>query len=529
MQTVRVLLVEDNLADVLLLREALKDQHLALFDVADVPRLQDARKRLDAERFNVVLLDLGLPDSQGLDTCTAMRTYVPSMPIVVLTGSDDEAVGLQAIREGVQDYLSKNLVRGHELARAIRYAIERKAAEEALRSARDELELRVRERTLELQQANDALKDSARRKDEFIAMLGHELRNPLAPIWNAAHLLKAVSASHPDVRQLQEIIERQIEQMRRLVDDLLDVSRVTRDKIALLTERLDWAHLVRTQLGDFCAGMGANQRVELEANLPLEPLWVLGDRTRLCQVLSNLLGNAQKFSNPGGRVLVALEPDAGAAAAVLTVRDSGIGMSPDVQAHLFEPFSQGEVGLARERGGLGLGLALVKGLVELHKGSIQVFSAGPGRGTEVKVTLPLVEQSREATQAQPPQPPVRSLRILIIEDNEDAAESLSMLMQLAGHAVQVAADGAHGLELASASMPQAILCDIGLPGVLDGYAVARAIRAAPDGGAVKLIAMSGYSQDEVKQRATQSGFDLHLTKPVDPGALKHLLAQLSAP
>jgi CheY-like chemotaxis protein len=257
-------------------------------------------------------------------------------------------------------------------------------------------------------------------------------------------------------------------------------------------------------------------------------VWVSGDPTRLAQVVGNLLHNANKFTDAGGSVVVRLEEEAGGGAAVLTVRDSGIGMEPDMLARLFEPFSQADRSLDRSRGGLGLGLALVKGLVELHGGDVRASSPGAGKGSELTVRLPLLREPAGPEVPAPGPSATRPLRVLIIEDHPDSAESLRMLLELSGHRVAVAHAGRPGLEVARAFRPDVVVCDLGLPGGMDGFAVARALRADPELFGVTLIALSGYGQEEDRRQARQAGFDRHLTKPVDPAVLDQLLDALPA-
>jgi PAS domain S-box-containing protein len=375
----------------------------------------------------------------------------------------------------------------------------------------------------------EALREADRRKDEFLAVLAHELRNPLAPIRNAVHMLKLTGSADPDAGRVREMIERQVAHLARLVDDLLDVSRISRGKVLLRREPLDLAAVVRAAVEDHRLLLEATG-LTVEADLPARPLGVEGDRTRLAQVVGNLLQNANKFTDPGGRVTVRLAAEPGGAAAVLTVRDTGIGLGPDVLARLFEPFSQADRSLDRSRGGLGLGLALVKGLVELHGGSVAASSPGPGAGSEFTVRLPLAghgpRSDAAGRDAEPETRDPKSLRVLIVEDNRDAAESLRLLLELGGHRVRVGHAGPAGLEAAREFRPDVVLCDIGLPGGMDGYAVARAFRADPGQAGTALVALSGYGREEDRRRACEAGFDHHLTKPVDPEVLDRLLATL---
>jgi two-component system CheB/CheR fusion protein len=355
--------------------------------------------------------------------------------------------------------------------------------------------------------AERSLLEADRRKDEFLAILGHELRNPLAAIQSALHLARAPSVSPAESARMRAIMDRQLGQLERMVDDLLDVTRISRGLIQLRTEPVDLGALVRETVDGY---RPAASDVELTAEVALRPLFVQGDKARLTQVLTNLLSNAAKFTPPGGRVLVALAEEPGVA--VLSVLDSGLGLDDATRQHLFEPFAQGPQGLARSRGGLGLGLALVKRLVEMHGGSVSAASPGAGLGARFEVRLPLrLEQRSEASAAAPRQ--TRPRRVLVVEDGRDVADALSALLESAGHAVAVAYDGASALEKARTFRPELVLCDLGLPGAMDGYAVARAFRADPSLRAVPVVALSGYAGEENRRRALEAGFMDHVRKP----------------
>ncbi len=369
----------------------------------------------------------------------------------------------------------------------------------------------------------EALREADRRKDEFLALLGHELRNPLAPIRNAIHLLREAGDDEELLERLHAMIERQVEHMTRLVDDLLDVSRISQGKILLRRERLDLAELVRHTVEDHRSELLA-RGLELDLELSPGPFWIEGDRIRLAQMLGNLLHNAAKFTDPGGRVTVELGLDATGERAEAAVRDTGIGMDAEMLLRLFETFSQADRSLARSRGGLGLGLALVKGLADLHGGEIDATSGGLGRGSRFILRLPLASAAAAPAEPESPVPAAHPRRIAIVEDNVDAAESMQLLLELRGFEVATAGDGLAGLELIRRLRPDVVLCDIGLPGGLDGYGVARELRADPAFAGLRLIALTGYGQAEDQRQAQEAGFDLHLTKPVDPAKLFRILA-----
>jgi PAS domain S-box-containing protein len=400
----------------------------------------------------------------------------------------------------------------------VRDITEEKRAREAIR----ENEERLRAALAASQQAEEALKEADRRKNEFLAMLGHELRNPLAPIRNAVAVLRLQRDGDPLLHRAEEMIDRQVTHMARLVDDLLDVSRISRGKILLRKERLDLVELVRAVVEDHRAGV-EESGLALALDLPDQPLWVDGDPTRLAQALGNLLHNAGKFTDTGGGITVAVQRDPVHGCAEVAVQDTGIGMEPEMVGRLFETFSQADHSLDRSRGGLGLGLALVKGLVDLHGGRVMAASEGLGRGSRFTLCLPLAAAPVPAGEPAPAGRATGALHVLIIEDHPDAAESMQMLLQLYGHEAEIALDGPAGLAAARRFRPDVVLCDIGLPGGMDGYAVARAVRADPELRALRLIALTGYGQEEDQARSHEAGFDLHLTKPVDPAALEKLL------
>jgi PAS domain S-box-containing protein len=379
----------------------------------------------------------------------------------------------------------------------------------------------------EQKRTEEALHEAARRKDEFLAMLGHELRNPLAPIRNCLLILEQPGATPEQTERARRTLERQVQHLTRLVDDLLDISRISQGKIFLRTGRLDLVALVSTAVEDHrAAAADAGQTLGLD--LPDRPLWVNGDPTRLAQCVGNVLHNAVKFTEPGGRIEVSVRAEEGQTGqAVVSVRDTGLGMDPETMERLFEPFSQADSGIDRSRGGLGLGLALVKRLIELHGGTVAAHSEGLGRGTRVELRIPLQEGRDEpSVPERRPEDRRRARRCLLIEDNADAAETMGLLLELYGHEVRIARDGREGLETARRFLPEVVLCDIGLPDGLDGYEVARRMRQDPALRGMSLVALTGYGQEEDQRRAREAGFDVHLTKPADPEKLERLLAEL---
>ncbi|WP_143762871.1 hybrid sensor histidine kinase/response regulator [Ramlibacter tataouinensis] len=368
-------------------------------------------------------------------------------------------------------------------------------------------------------QAEEALRQADRRKDEFISVLAHELRNPLAPVRNAVEILKRVAQPEPRVERARDVIARQVAHMVRLIDDLLDVSRIARGKLTLRKERCDLAAIARQTAEDYRASLQAAGQ-QLELHQPPGPAWVEGDPVRLAQMLGNLLTNAARFTNGPGTVRVRTAVDEAGRSALLTVQDTGVGLPPELLGRLFDPFEQAAQDSARTQGGLGLGLALTKGLAELHGGSVSAESAGPGQGASFTLRIPLSPEQPPAVprgEARPAEPQAR--RILVVEDNPDAAATLGELLQLGGHQVEVAHDGRSGVAAARALRPDVVISDLGLPGEVDGYALARALRQEPALAGTRLIALSGYADEQARRRCREAGYDTHLPKPPDLAAL----------
>jgi PAS domain S-box-containing protein len=374
-------------------------------------------------------------------------------------------------------------------------------------------------------QAEEALKESDRLKDEFLAMLAHELRNPLAPVLNALQIMKTPGVPCAAVQQARDMMERQVQHMIRLVDDLLDVSRMTRDKIELRIGRVELATVVAQALETARPAIDAKGH-ELAVSLPAEPIWLDADLTRLAQVVSNLLNNAAKYTEKGGRIRLSAERTG--AEVVLRIQDSGIGIEREMLPRIFDLFVQAERSLARAQGGMGVGLALVRKLVEMHGGGVAAFSEGLDHGSQFVVRLPIsvrARQSEEAGSGQREARPAstsRRLRILVVDDNRDAAESFAMLLRLDGHDVRVVHDGPAALQLAADYRPDIAFLDIGMPG-MDGYELCRRLRALPAFARVVLVALTGWGQEEDRQRSSEAGFDRHLVKPVELQSLRRLL------
>ncbi|HWI15987.1 MAG TPA: ATP-binding protein [Burkholderiales bacterium] len=399
------------------------------------------------------------------------------------------------------------------------------AQSEEIQAQSEELQAQneqLREQADELTARAAMLSEADERKNEFLGFLAHELRNPTSAIANGLFILGRVEPGSATAINAQAIMQRQTRQLTRLIDDLLDTTRISRGKIQLDRQAVNFIDVVRETAADYEAAMQV-RKLTYEMRLPDDDVWVHGDRTRLSQIIGNLLSNAIKFSEDGTRVSVEAWLDRHGGMVELRVADEGCGIEPALLPQLFTPFTQGTTSLARTRGGLGLGLALVKSLVELHDGTVQAHSDGAGRGAVFVVRLPLSE-APPAIAIRPKVLPLKR-RVLIIEDNADAAESLRAGAELQGHEVLVAHDGNTGLELALSFRPQVILCDIGLPGI-DGYEVARRLRAQPELQGVFIIAVSGYAAARDKARAAVAGFDIHVAKPLKMDELDGMLAEL---
>jgi two-component system CheB/CheR fusion protein len=370
--------------------------------------------------------------------------------------------------------------------------------------------------------AVEALSEESERKSHFIAMLSHELRNPLAPVRHALWILNRTDAGTDQAVQARETIARQVVHLSRITDDLLDVTRLSRGRIEIMRKRVDLTALVRAVVVDH-EGIFASRGVSLSAEVEQLPLWADLDSARMSQAIGNVLWNAAKFTEPGGHATIAVERSDGGAALV-RITDSGIGIPESVLPHIFEPFAQGDASLDRAKGGLGLGLTITKALIDLHGGTIAPRSDGSGRGSEFTIRLPLAPeepalQSAPARQA----PAMPHHRVLVVEDNVDAAATLREMLLMWDHEVEVAHDGKDALEKARAFHPDIILCDIGLP-VMNGYEVARALRSDPELASAFLVAVTGYATREDARKAAAAGFDRHLGKPVPVETIEEVLA-----
>ena len=487
---------------------------LAGYRVVEAATGREALGLVEEAKPQLVLLDVKLPDVNGIELCRRIKSDPANTRIMVLQ--------ISAVHTTRADR-----VHGLECG-ADTYLIAPVEADELLATVKALLRLYDRER--ENRQLVEQLREAEHRKDNFLAALAHELRNPLGVVSNAFHLLPLAQTPDPVSQELRDIIGRQVAHMACLVDDLLDVSRISRGQIGLTRLPCDFAAIVRQTVNDYRAILESNG-LQLKSDVPSHSIWLSGDKTRLAQSISNLLQNASKFTTTGDTVTVKLIDMPEENCAVLKVIDSGIGMEPDFLARAFEPFSQSDRGIGRRRGGLGIGLSLVKGLIEMHGGEVHASSEGLDHGSEITIRLPTQKMLPEISQ--PTSKPSishaaapSSTGILVIDDNLLAARTLQIFLEEKGYKVELAATGPQGLEKARRFLPQVVLCDIGLPG-LDGYSVARQLRGELAVDKLVLIAVSGYGQEEDQERAKSAGFDAYLIKPISLKDLERLLAEFN--
>ena len=535
----------------------------------------EALEKLMKDEFAVVLLDVSMPDMDGFEAATLIHQHprFEKTPIIFVTGVHvSELDRLKGYKVGAVDYVSipvvPEILRSkvavlielytkrrelQELNRNLAQANERLAHANTTLQAEKNRELETLNRILqranqELEGANRslqtevterarvelALKEADRHKDEFLAMLAHELRNPLAPIHNAVQLMHRQDLTNPHLVWSRDVIGRQLAHLTRLVDDLLDVSRITRGKINLNKQVLELRDVVARTV-ETVQPLIDDRGHTLMVSVPPGTLAVFGDPTRLSQALGNVLGNAAKYTERGGQIELSVRQLA--AEVEIRVRDDGIGIPAELMPRIFNLFTQLDRTSGASQSGLGIGLALVQRLIEMHGGSVAAYSEGPGQGSEFVIRLPTyIREKLEAELNSHSPSALESMmnaegtsrtqrRILVADDNNDALESLATLLQLSGHEVYTAANGAVALESAEQHRPEVVLLDIGMP-KLDGYEVARRIRAQPWGQRITLVALTGWGQDSDRRRSQEAGFDSHLVKPLDLDKLTELLAGL---
>ena len=566
-EKVNILLVDDQPARLLTYQSVLSELGQNLVSARSGI---EALEKLMRDEFAVVLLDVSMPEMDGFEAARLIHEHprFERTPIIFVTGVHmSELDRLKGYKVGAVDYVSIPVVpeilrskvavlvelycKRRELRalnRNLAEANERLAmANTALQAEKtrelEALNVSLQQANAELERANaalqgevtvrsgaeDALRQADRHKDEFLAMLAHELRNPLAPIRNAVHLMRMKSLQDPQMCLARDVIERQLSQLTRLVDDLLDVSRITRGKINLTRQRLKVSELIARAVETVEPIIQGRSQV-LTVELPEQPPVVDGDCMRLTQAIANVLGNAAKYTDTGGSIV--LQVCARARDVEIRVRDTGIGIPAEVLPKIFDLFTQLDQRMERPQSGLGIGLALVRRLVEMHGGSVSAHSEGPGRGSEFVICLPLMTPAVLPAVGDPVTAECQAVRpqhrrILVADDNLDALESLAALLALNGHEVHRAQDGAGALQAATRHRPEVIFLDIGMP-QMDGYEVARRIRAQEWGKEMLLIAVTGWGQESDRQRSFAAGFDFHLVKPVDLEKLNQLLSKVSA-
>jgi signal transduction histidine kinase len=571
---VSILLVDDQPQRLVAYRAILADLGLNLVCASSG---REALEQLMDREFAVVLLDVSMPDMDGFEAAKLIHEHprFERTPIIFVTGVHlDDLDRLRGYSLGAVDYVSVPIVpeilrskvsvlvelycKRQELQRAnarlseANIALQEEKTREleivnrSLQHANSELEAANRTLHAEITERAriaQALKEADRHKDEFLAMLAHELRNPLAPIHNAIELMRMKPLDDPQLNWARDVIARQLTSLTRLVDDLLDVSRITRGKINLTRQVVELEGLISRAV-ETVHPLFDERGHQLTLELPEAGTNVFGDPTRLTQAIANVLGNAAKYTDKGGQISLS--------AAIrdndveIHVRDNGIGIRPELLPHVFELFTQLDRDEGRTQGGLGIGLALVQRLVQMHGGAVSAGSEGPGKGSEFVIRLPLLRAEDEPAEV----PAVMSTevvsagemasvvaplvsagaarmvrRILIADDNNDALESLATLLQLSGHEVFTATNGGTALQSAERHLPEVALLDIGMP-LLDGYEVAKRIRSQPWGQRITLVALTGWGQDSDRRRSREAGFDSHLVKPLDLETLTDLLARL---
>jgi signal transduction histidine kinase len=528
----------------------------------------EALERLMEREFAVILLDVSMPGMDGFETASLIHEHprFEKTPIIFVTGVNvTDPDRLKGYKLGAVDYVyipvvpeilrSKVavLVELHCKRRELEIANSDLSAANSTLQAEKTRELELLNTTLEVandnlartnraleaeiverRRAEEALKEADRRKDEFLATLAHELRNPLAPVRNAIEIMLRLPQDDPKLVWSRDVIRRQVVHLTRLVNDLLDVSRITLGKIELQRESIDLVALITNAVEAQRPSIDARSQI-MTIGFPNVPLFVNGDPVRLAQVVANLLENAVKYTHEGGQIWLTLEaavPGAdGSREAIIRVKDSGVGMPAELLARIFEPFVQAKQKLEHSQGGLGIGLALVRRLVELHEGRVSAHSEGEGMGSEIVVRLPALASEPLASSAQEHpgtngQRPKSDLRILVVDDNFDAAKSLSLLLQLSGNEVHMASDGLEAVAAVESLRPDVVLLDIGMPNI-DGYEAARRIRRLSGGDAVVLVALTGYNQELDRRKSEDAGFDAHMTKPADLATLMDLMQQLN--
>ncbi len=516
----KILVVNDDAGSLLALTSLL-DQWAdeSHYEVLAARSGQEALRQVLLHDFAVILLDVNMPGMDGFETAEAIhqRARSADIPIIFVTAFlADEIDRLKAYQRGAADFLFTPVIPQILHAKVSVFVAlamkneELKRQTQALSQRTTELTATNQRLTLEMEERREAERKS-HAKDEFLAMLGHELRNPLSAISSAASLIGLPGAGSDTIGRAKQIIQRQSQHLSRIVDDLLDLSRAMSGKILLARQPLDVGALVGACLDTFRA---TGRTIHYTLGVHLAPGWVNGDPTRLEQIATNLIDNALKYTPAGGNIDIHVDADEATQQIVLRVADSGVGIGPELLPHVFDVFVQGSITLDRAQGGLGIGLALVRRLVELHGGTVTATSGGASCGSIFEIRLPKGEPVVATPTPEGHSVDAVPSTVLLIEDNEDGREMMATMLDAYGYAVQQAADGVQGLQMAMESRPDVALVDIGLPGI-DGYEVARRLRANESTRHLKLIALTGYGLAEDQRKVLEAGFDMHLVKPVD--------------
>jgi signal transduction histidine kinase len=513
-----LLLVDDQPAKLLTYQAILSDLGANLICASSA---REALEHLLKTEFAVVIVDVCMPELDGFELAEMIRDHPRFQQTAIIFVSGVHLTDLDRLKgyeRGAVDYLPVPIV--PEILRAkVRVFVDLHLKTRELERLNKTLERRVAQRTEELEEAG-------RRKDQFLAVLAHELRNPLAAIRMAAQSIGLPESTQPDRDRWSTVIERQVGHLSRLIDDLVDVSRITRGTIELQRKGVDITGIVAEAI-EAARPIIEDRKHDLVVDMPDQPMRVFGDAARLVQVIANLLHNAAKFTPKGGKISVSIEPEG--EQLVLRVRDNGIGIDPAMLPRVFEMFSQVGRPLDRPSAGLGIGLVLVRTLVELHGGSVSASSEGRGTGTELTIRLPLLDVPAEVAPAAPNQPrtsgSLKPSRILVVDDNADAADALAFMLRAAGHEVNTANDGLEALNISPTFRPDIVLLDLGMPN-LNGYATAHRMREQPWGQDIMLVALTGWGQPKDRDRTSRAGFNAHLVKPVGVDELFGTLAQL---
>jgi signal transduction histidine kinase len=524
-ETLRVLLIEDNPGDVRLIKEMFAEAKYPVFTLECVDRLTDGLERLIESQFDVILLDLSLPDSNGLETFVTLKGAAEELPIVIFSGLSDETTAVECVNSGAQDYLIKNEVNSHLLMRSLRYAVARGLLE------KERAQLLARERAARAQ-----AEAANRAKDEFLAMVSHELRTPLSAMLGWSRMLTTGKLDPVSTSRGIEAIERNARAQTKLIGDLLDISRITTGKLQLNTRPLKLDSVIAETV-DAMKPTAQAKQISLQVNLDSDASLISGDPDRLQQIIWNLLSNAIKFTPTGGSVEINLERVG--AYAQIAVADTGQGISAEFLPYVFERFRQADTSTTRKFGGLGLGLSIARHLVELHGGVIQVESAGDGQGATFTVMFPVLTEYEETSEDSNPveqsqndtvtdQPSLKGLRVLVVDDDADSRAVISEMLLQFGAEVLTAASADDALQALELWSPDVLLSDIEMPNE-DGYSLLRKVRSREgrSGGLIPAAALTAYGRSKDRVRALKAGYQIYLPKPVDPHELAMVVASLA--